>query len=108
MYEDDELFSAALELLERTFGQRRKLVEALGAVTLLVDDKLPVLGSVSKLSSTIGFLTFLARSSEVWGVNSRVSGPFDKTKYSTVQENCESLRKFIFDRILEVKKQEVP
>ena len=32
MYEDDELFAHALALLERTFGQRRKLIEATRSV----------------------------------------------------------------------------
>jgi len=95
MYEDDDLFNAALELLERTYGQRRMLREAFGNVVLLADETLPVFGNVAALRTTISYLTFLARSSEVWGVSSRVSGPFQEAKYDTLLNNCQSLLEYL-------------
>ena len=40
-YEDDRLFESSLELLDRRFGQRRKLIDALSHVYLLESEKLP-------------------------------------------------------------------
>ena len=47
LYEDDDLFASSLNLLDRRFSQRQKLVECLGKVKLLEGPELPVFGSVN-------------------------------------------------------------
>ena len=96
MYEDDALFASALALLERTYGQRKKLVEAVGNVTLLHQEVVPVFGNVADMSAELGYLVYLVRSFEVWGVNSRVSGPFGPDKCDAVLATCDKLNQFLF------------
>lgn len=74
MYEDDKLFAAALALLDRTFGQRRTLIKAIGQVILLHQSSIPVFDNVASMIADLGYLMFLLRSSEVWGVSSKISG----------------------------------
>ena len=93
-YEDDELFAAALELLEGTFTQRRNLIDALGDVILLPTNELPVFCSVAVASADLSFLTFLVRSYSVWGVCSRVSGPFDGAKRDLALDTLARLIRF--------------
>jgi hypothetical protein len=95
MYQDDKLFARALSLLNRTYGQRRKLIDALGDVTLLQQETVPIFGNVAEMNSELGFLIFLVRSSEVWGVSSRVSGPFGPDKYNTVVMTCDKINSFL-------------
>jgi hypothetical protein len=102
-YQDDALFAAALELLERNYGQRKKLLHALSEVTLLDTEAVPVFGNVGDMSAELGFLTFLVRSSEVWGVSSRVSGPFQPEKYDLVVRTCDRVSEFLFHAPSEVE-----
>jgi hypothetical protein len=83
MYDDDALFAAALENLERTFTQRRKLLEAVAGVTLLHQDSVAVFGSATTMLSQFSYLAYCVRSCEVWGVSSKVSGPFGPAMYDT-------------------------
>ena len=73
-YADDEIFVRAIRLLNRRYGQRRKLLSALQDVILLDRTSLPVFDNLAKLEADLGFLRFLLRSSEVWGVKSKLSG----------------------------------
>lgn len=68
-YEDDRLFAKALAVLDRNFGQRLKLLEAVKSVTLLPSPRLSIFGNVSKLRTDLGYLHFLLVSSDVrfWG-----------------------------------------
>ena len=95
-YQDDALFAAALELLERTYGQRRKLLHAISEVTLLETEVVPVFGNVAEMSSELGFMLFLVRSFEVWGVSSRVSGPFQPEKFDLVVRTCDRISQYLF------------
>jgi hypothetical protein len=95
MYDDDKLFARALSMLDRTYGQRRKLIDALGEVTLLQRESVPIFGNVADMTAELGFLIFLVRSSEVWGVSSRVSGPFGPDKYNTVVMTCDKINSFL-------------
>ena len=76
-YADDEIFVRAIRLLNRRYGQRRKLLSALQDVILLDRTSLPVFDNLAKLEADLGFLRFLLRSSEVWGVKSKLSGDFN-------------------------------
>ena len=102
-YQDDALFAAALELLERTYGQRKKLLHALSEVTLLDSEVVPVFGNVGEMSSELGFLLFLVRSSEVWGVCSRVAGPFQPERYDLVVRTCDRISEYLYHAPLESK-----
>ena len=62
MYEDDDLFEDSLKLLDRHFGQRRKLLQALDEVYLLDDGNIPTFTTVSNLQSRLGTLVFAVRS----------------------------------------------
>lgn len=94
MYEDDNLFAKALELLDRTYGQRRNLLENLKQVVLLQNENVPIFGNTADLSADISFLTYLVRSSEVWGVCSHTSGPFGHDKYKQIKVLCTKLDAF--------------
>ena len=65
MYEDDKLFAKALELLERSYSQRKILISSLKEVVMLNDENISIFGTSADLSAEISFLTFLVRSSEV-------------------------------------------
>jgi hypothetical protein len=85
-YEDDALAASALRLLESTYSQRRKLKDALKDVTLLERPSVAVFGDVHALRVEMSNLVFLTRTASVWGVKSRVSGPFgDKGFGDTMQ-----------------------
>jgi hypothetical protein len=107
MYDDDVLFSKALCLLERTYGQRRKLLEALGEVTLLQRETVPVFANAADMTAELGYLMFMVRSSEVWGVCSRVSGPFNLDKYDTVVRTCDRLCEFLYHEPLNYDSQKL-
>jgi hypothetical protein len=102
MYDDDVLFSSALALLERTFTQRRKVLNALSDVILIQQPTLPLFGNVSEMTSELGYLTFLTRSYSVWGVHSRVSGPFGPDKYDQVLRTLDKLQAFFYEKPHEV------
>ena len=75
--DDDELFAAALSLIENSFTQRRKVMAAVTKTILLQQPSLPVFGSVATLTVELGYLEFLTLSYSVWGVESKVSGAYD-------------------------------
>ena len=102
MYEDDELFAQALRCLERTFAQRRALVNALANVTLLHRAEVAVFGGAARLQSRLSYLGSLVRSSEVWGVCSKVSGPFQRESYETVLKTGKLLADFLLEPALKV------
>ena len=104
-YQDDALFAAALELLERTYSQRKKLLHALSEVTLLETEAVPVFGNVGVMSSELNFLLFLVRSSGVWGVCSRVAGPFQKDQYDLVLKTCDRISKYLYHSPLESRQR---
>ena len=74
VYEDDNLLQAAMRLLKRRYGQRRKLLDSVEKVTLLPRSSLPVFDNVADLEAELGYLRYLVRSTEVWGVKSKISG----------------------------------
>ena len=53
LYDDDHLFSAALHLLEITYTQRRRVLRAVEDVTLLQDERLPVVSPSSSASRQV-------------------------------------------------------
>jgi hypothetical protein len=107
MYDDDKLFAKALTLLDRTYGQRRKLIDAVGDVTLLQQETVPIFDNVADMTSELGYLIFLVRSSEVWGVSSRVSGPFGPDKYDAVLRTCAKINAFMLHKPLVYPKVKV-
>ena len=74
MYDDDNLLQAAMRLLKRRYGQRQKLMDSISEVTLLPRSTLPIFDNVAELEAELGYLRYLVRSTEVWGVKSRISG----------------------------------
>ena len=48
--------------------------------------QVPVFGNAADMIAQLSYLGSLVRSSEVWGVFSKVSGPFGPDKYESVQE----------------------
>ena len=61
--------AAAFQLLDATFGQRRKLRVALQAVVLLPGPGLPPpYGTVHRLRADLNELLYLVRTATVWGV----------------------------------------
>lgn len=56
----------------------------------------PVFDNVADMLAELGFLIFLTRSYSVWGVCSRVSGPFGPEKYEQVVSTCDRLLEFVF------------
>ena len=95
MYEDDRLFEKAIAAMSRDFGQRRKLLDVTDAVTLVHQASLPVFDNVATLQSELSYLIFIMRSSEVWGVKSRVSGEFDLTRKDQALETARKLLEFM-------------
>ena len=55
MYSSDDLFEAAFALLDRRFGQRRKLLSALSEVYLIDSQELPVFHTANNLMGKAGF-----------------------------------------------------
>jgi hypothetical protein len=94
-YEDDRLFESSLELLDRRFGQRRKLIDALSHVYLLESESCPVFGKVSHLQAKLGTLLYSFRSTAVWGVHSVVSGGFNENIFESVGAICKDLISFV-------------
>ena len=95
MYDDDELFEQSLKLLERRFGQRRKLLECLDQVYLLDEESIPIFQTVHILQTRLSTLIYGLRSSQVWGVLSVVSGDFDEQMFTFIQSVCNSLLLFL-------------
>ena len=95
MYEDDTLMAAALELLESNYAQRRALQNALQNVELLETPNLAVYGDIHVLRSDLSELMYLARTSSVWGVSSRVSGSFDNKAFGNIMGILDRLMVFM-------------
>ena len=100
-YQDDALFAAALGLLVHTYGQRKILLHSLSHVTLLDSEVVPVFGNVAEMSSELGYLLYLVRSSEVWGVSSRVAGIFQPEQYKTVLATCDRISEYLYHAPIE-------
>ena len=66
MYSSDDLFEAAFALLDRRFGQRRKLLSALSEVYLIDSQELPVFHTANNLMGKAGFLLYTMRSTQEW------------------------------------------
>ena len=98
MYDDDDLFTHALLLLNNTYRQRGLLLEHLKATILLATPQLPVFGTVATMSAEVGYLTFLTRSYSVWGVCGIVSGPFDSDKYHLMIKTLRRLMTFLVSK----------
>ena len=47
------------------------------------------------MRAELGYLTFLVRSSEVWGVSSRVSGAFQPEKKTLATKTCDRVMNFL-------------
>jgi hypothetical protein len=90
MYQDDALHAKALELLERTFTQRKRLINAVEDVILL--HRAPY---YAQLNAEIGYLVYLLRSTEVWAVSSRIAGPFDEKKKKEFYEMCDKVIEYL-------------
>jgi hypothetical protein len=67
----------------------------LNDVVLLPNETIPIFGTCADMSSEISFLTYLVRSSEVWAVSSKVSGPFETDRLEVVLGTIEKLEKFL-------------
>ena len=98
MYDDDDLFTHALLLLDKTYRQRGLLLEHLKATILLATPQLPVFGTVATMSAEVGYLIFLARSYSVWGVCGIVSGAFDTDKYRLMIKTLRRLMSFLVSK----------
>jgi len=107
-YQDDALFAAALELLERTYGQRKKLLHALSEVVLLDSEVVPVFGTVGEMSSQLDLLLFLVRSSGVWGVSSRIAGPSQPEHFARVMQTCDNISTYLHHSQVESKPRPQP
>jgi hypothetical protein len=86
------LAASALRLLESTYSQRRKLKDALKDVTLLERPSVAVFGDVHALRVEMSNLVFLTRTASVWGVKSRVSGPFGDKDFGDTMQVSSSMR----------------
>jgi hypothetical protein len=96
LYDNDELMSASLHLLDVNYGMRRRLVASLSEVVLLEGPSIAVFGDVHSLRSNINELAELVATHTVWCVNSLISGDFDKAKYGRVMSVVDMLIEFIF------------
>jgi hypothetical protein len=89
--------AAAFQLLDSTYGQRRKLRLALQDVILLPGPRLPMpYGNVHWLRADLNELLYLVRTATVWGVRSRVSGPFGNAQFVDVLKIANRLMLFLF------------
>ena len=52
---------------------------------MLHRSSLPVFDNVATMIADLGYLMFLVRSTEVWGVESKVSGQFNLERYEQLQ-----------------------
>ena len=95
MYEDDDLFSASLRLLESTYGQRRRVIAALGKVTLLDHPLIPIFGSVYVLRTELAELLNLERTASVWGVQSLLSGSFGDSEFGIIMHFIDKVLLFM-------------
>ena len=105
MYDDDSLFSASLELLERSSSTLVTTLGALKSVILLDTEKLPIFKTVQALNADIGYLLFLIRSCEQWGTATRLSGPFDEVAHESFITICGKLLDFFYCAPEEVKQE---
>ena len=108
MYQDDDLMAAALRLLESTYGQRRRLREALCNVTLLDGPRLAVYGDIHVLRVEMSKLVYLTRTYSVWGVKSRVSGPFGDGEFGEIMATVDRLLVFLHSRPLNPEEMTKP
>jgi hypothetical protein len=95
MYEDDALMESALELLDRTYGQRRALRQALQDAILLPRVELPVFGDIHALRNCLNDLRFQTRTATSWGVKSRISGAFDGDAFGAMMANVDKVLVFL-------------
>ena len=49
-------------------------MDSISQVTLLPRSTLPIFDNVAELEAELGYLRYLVRSTEVWGVKSKISG----------------------------------
>lgn len=96
-YEDNRTFDAAFQLLNRKYSERAHLVQSLANVVLLPHMSIPIFGNVATLQNHVGFLRFLVRSSEVWGVSSELSGPFNFQHFHRTTATLRHLVAFMYD-----------
>ena len=60
MYDDDELFEKSIKLMDRCFGQRRKLLEVLGEAFILDDEFIPPpFDNVHNLQQKVNLLMYI-------------------------------------------------
>lgn len=97
MYHDDSLHAKALEMLERTFTQRKRLINAVKDVILL--HRAPY---YAQLNAEIGYLVYLLRSTEVWAISSRIAGPFDHNKKAEFFDMCNKVTEYMHTHSAEV------
>jgi hypothetical protein len=67
-----------------------------------VTDATTPFANYAELNSELGYLIYLVRSTEVWGVSSRLAGPFDEKKHATILSTCERLVAFLRAPTLQV------
>jgi len=103
MYDDDELFSSALRLLETRYGLRGRLMTRLNSVLLLDHDTIPIFVTVDKLVFDVILVHFAASAASTWGVNSQVAGGFNIDQYKELLNICDRLSEFLVTKPIENK-----
>jgi hypothetical protein len=98
MYDDDKLFSSALQLLERAFTQRTQVLKAVSDTILLHQGVVPVFGQVDVMIAELGYLGFLAKSYTSWGICSRVSGAFIPEMNVQFLKTCDRIMEFLLTK----------
>jgi len=96
MYEDSKLMAASLHLLDKCYGQRRRLVNCLNQSLLLQHPRIAVYGEIHSLRANVNELHELVNTHSVWGVNSVLSGDFDDKKYGRLMHITNTLIEFIY------------
>ena len=62
---------------------------------MLHRSSVPIFDNVASMIADLGYLLFLVRSTEVWGVKSRVSGDFDPERRDQAWKTCQKLVSFL-------------
>jgi hypothetical protein len=93
---DDKLFAKGLDLYQRTYQQRKGLIKAVQEVILLPSPKLAVyIQDIHNLRVELNDLSYFLSNYSVWGVKSRLSGPFDDHAFNATMQFIRRLMQFL-------------
>lgn len=106
MYEDDDLYCAAMALLTERYHNKSSLLEAMSKSELLKSSKIPVFYTFKQVDNAVSKIRYLILTFEQWGVDNDFS-PIDRTVYAKVHRLLDKFREFLLTKDRAVEGEEV-